>query len=644
MKKHWQKILSVLLCVLMVAAMAPTTFAAELDFTIEDGVLTKYSGSGGDVVIPDNVTSIGWHAFSGCTGLTGVTIPNSVTRIDSFAFFGCTGLTSVTIPDSVVSIRYDAFGHCTNLTSIDVSSGNTSYVAEDGVLFSSDMTTLHTYPAGKQGTYTIPSSVTSIAGHAFSYCRGLTGVTIPDSVTSIGYWAFESCSGLTSVTIPSSVTTIGKWVFPFCIHLTAIQVDAGNQNYVSVDGVLFTAAKDTLILHPAGKQGAYSIPNSVTGIDDYAFRFCTGLTSVTIPSSVTGIGNYAFYECTGLTDVYYGGSKAQWGAVTINDYNDPLKNAAIHYNSTGSVTSEIRQLSAVKYVPYSEKVIPNWYPTWTVTGTEGFQGWMEFRDGVLSGVPTEAGEFEFAITVYDGGGDYTYRFALTVADSAGASADSMISEGYEIEQPMPEVVTDDKDHVFEVEDIEETVAEVGSNYQRFLDVYLDGVKLKGGKVDSLEQAEAGWEYYAQEGSTKITIFAQTFQNKPEGTHTIAATFQALDGSENKVDSVAENFTIKRVEPEKPAEPEKQTEPEKPTESVESAETLRVGDIVNFTGAIHYTTAYDTQGFVCKPGQAKITRIYTAGGKHHYHLIAVSGGGSTVYGWVDGEDIAEIADK
>lgn len=51
------------------------------DFVIEDGVLTEYTGSGGDVTIPAGVTKIGWGAFSGCTGLTSVTIPESIKKI-----------------------------------------------------------------------------------------------------------------------------------------------------------------------------------------------------------------------------------------------------------------------------------------------------------------------------------------------------------------------------------------------------------------------------------------------------------------------------------------------------------------------------------------------------------------------------------
>lgn len=64
-------------------------------------------------------------------------------------------------------------------------------------------------------------------------------------------------------------------------------------------------------------------------------------------------------------------------------------------------------------------------------------------------------------------------------------------------------------------------------------------------------------------------------------------------------------------------------------------TPKVGDIVNFTGNRHYTSANATSGPSCKAGKAKITQIYQVGkSKHPYHLVAVTGGGSNVYGWVD----------
>ena len=67
------------------------------DFVIEGGVLKKYTGPGGDVVIPEDVVEIGYQAFFGCKGLTGVTIPERVKSIGAFAFSICKRLTSVEI-------------------------------------------------------------------------------------------------------------------------------------------------------------------------------------------------------------------------------------------------------------------------------------------------------------------------------------------------------------------------------------------------------------------------------------------------------------------------------------------------------------------------------------------------------------------
>ena len=122
------------------------------DFEIINGILVKYKGAGGDVVIPNSVTVIGESAFDGCSSLTSVTIPDSVTSIGDGAFYGCSSLTSVTI-------------------------GN---------------------------------SVTSIGDEAFEGCSSLTSVTIPDSVTSIGNSAFEGCSSLLDVTLLNGAIDMGS--------------------------------------------------------------------------------------------------------------------------------------------------------------------------------------------------------------------------------------------------------------------------------------------------------------------------------------------------------------------------------------------------------------------------------------------------
>ncbi|MBQ1371652.1 MAG: leucine-rich repeat domain-containing protein, partial [Oscillospiraceae bacterium] len=69
---------------------------------------------------PEGLTSIGSHAFSGCSALKNVTIPDGVTAIDYSAFSGCSSLTSVTIPDSVASIGFYAFSGCSSLKNVTI--------------------------------------------------------------------------------------------------------------------------------------------------------------------------------------------------------------------------------------------------------------------------------------------------------------------------------------------------------------------------------------------------------------------------------------------------------------------------------------------------------------------------------------------
>ena len=146
--------------------------------------------------------------------------------------------------------------------------------------------------------------VTSIETGAFRGCAMLTVITIPDHVTSIGERAFRDCTDLTSLTIPSSVTDIGNGILEECPSLITIEVDAENQNYTGLEGVLFNAEATILIVYPQAKtEHLYSIPDSVTTIVQRAFQGCNNLTVVTLPERLHTIGEHAFSECRNLTRI-----------------------------------------------------------------------------------------------------------------------------------------------------------------------------------------------------------------------------------------------------------------------------------------------------------------------------------------------------
>jgi len=147
----------------------------------------------------------------------------------------------------------------------------------------------------------IKSGVTTIGAYAFNSCYELKTVTIPDSVTIIGEDAFSWCESLTSVTIPESVTEIGDYAFDYCMSLEGILVDADNPQYSSDEsGVLFNKDKTLLIKAPGGLDGAYTVPDGVTRIEDWAFEWCFSLTAVSFPKSLTSFGDNAFDGCHGL--------------------------------------------------------------------------------------------------------------------------------------------------------------------------------------------------------------------------------------------------------------------------------------------------------------------------------------------------------
>ena len=281
-------------------------------FIIENGILEKYIGPGGDVVIPEGVAKIKDRAFYGCTSMTSVTIPEGVTEIGYDTFQDCTGLTSITIPKGITEIRCSTFAGCKNLTSVTIPESVTEiwYGAFSGCKSLTSVTIPKSIKYignlafdGCTGltSITIPEGVREIGRNAFYGCKALTSVTIPKSITEIGDSIFYGCTALTSVTIPEGITKIWRSAFEGCTGLTEILVDTKNPVYRSSNGML--VEKHSLTVCPLGKTGDVTIPDGVTTIAHHAFQNCRGLTSITIPEGITEIGEGAFSGCTGLTEI-----------------------------------------------------------------------------------------------------------------------------------------------------------------------------------------------------------------------------------------------------------------------------------------------------------------------------------------------------
>ena len=339
------------------ACVSSTYWGAILADEEYDGVFVKDSIVVGcrshltSIVIPENVTSIGSSAFSGCSSLASVTIPEGVTSIGTSAFEDCRNLVSIIIPESVTEIGARAFYRCCSLTSATIL-GN--------------VTTLHDYTfqyCTSLKSLILPGSLTTIELAAISHCDSLRSLTLPNNVCAIGSYAFDY-TGFTSISIPEGVTEIRSSAFaccgtlayitcnamtpPICDGTTFYGVDKSIPIYVPAEAVDdyqlaeywsdFTNIQSVSIpssgtcgdsltwtLNTVGEltiEGVgvmtdfsgssapwYSyrpnvreviITEGVTSIGAYAFSDCDSLMAVTLPEGIVSIGYHAFEDCANL--------------------------------------------------------------------------------------------------------------------------------------------------------------------------------------------------------------------------------------------------------------------------------------------------------------------------------------------------------
>ena len=305
-----------------------------------------------DVSLAKKFTSIDRNAFSGCKNLTKFILPadGKVTTIGNSAFQNCTSLetvnssdsnTKTVFPKSIVSIGDSAFSNtaltdvtlykpndknayntvganafdkCDKLTKVDFSGSNLttlskSIFANDTALVTVKLpnamqtfsesafdgcTSLSTINSTQKGTANLPTKLKSIGGYAFRNTHCISKIIIPAATDIIDMSAFNS-----ALTYKQEDITSGK-VNP----LKEFSVNSGNQNYKSVNGVLYNKSVTDMLRYPVMKPGTkFTVPDTVTVLKETAMGSNNLLEYVTIAPNVQKIEKNAFNNMEGLRAV-----------------------------------------------------------------------------------------------------------------------------------------------------------------------------------------------------------------------------------------------------------------------------------------------------------------------------------------------------
>ena len=206
--------------------------------------VADYTGTDEEIVVPEHFESvpvkrIGKGAFRQAGGIRSVSLPETVEEIDDLAFAGNYDLEEINLPENLQRIGIDAFEE-----------------------------------------------------------TSLVKIQIPGGVKEIGRGAFRS-TNLESVELPASLERIGDIPFGGCKELKEISVRGDGANYMTEDGVLYTADGKNLIQFPAGREGSYTVEPG-TQVIQYGAFYQAKISEAVLPDSLEVIENAAFYNCSAL--------------------------------------------------------------------------------------------------------------------------------------------------------------------------------------------------------------------------------------------------------------------------------------------------------------------------------------------------------
>ena len=267
-----------------------------------------------NVIVEEDITSIGAYAFYFHKNIENVSLPDSITSINPRAFCYCYKMSNINIPSSIEYIGEGSFNMCEVLDLELNFPDSLVYLGENAFAGCKNVSCLR-----------IPNSITEISEGVFRYCSGITSLVIPDNITNIGNYAFENL-GTKDLIIPGTVDELGVAAFR---NASVVNVEI-SEGVKSIGAYCFANCK--YLEHIA-------IPNGITEIQMSTFEYCSSLDTLEIPYGVTDIGNSAIpYSMKYLklpetvthisgsnassekTNYLYYGTEKQWNHVDNHGY------------------------------------------------------------------------------------------------------------------------------------------------------------------------------------------------------------------------------------------------------------------------------------------------------------------------------------
>lgn len=260
--------------------------------------------------VPGNVAEIGTGAFSSMRGIKEMTLGNGIEIIDTDAFKGCQALTSVSFPASLKKIGSTAFASCGALAEVNFAAAVDS-IAKDAFSLSNKIVKVNIPSLDewcKINFATTKSNPVSVSKSLFVNGQELTSIAVPEGLDKIKDYTFFGLANATDVVFPDGLKEIGNASFQLCqsieelnIPETVIKIGkAAFQSCSALTSVNIPEGIDSIssnLFNMCAKLPSVKLPAKTVTIGDFAFSGCSELAEIEIPDGVTYVGNYAFQNC-----------------------------------------------------------------------------------------------------------------------------------------------------------------------------------------------------------------------------------------------------------------------------------------------------------------------------------------------------------